>query len=241
MASEVNSSRPFYFHSGDSYLLNVFDYVHNHTGVMPAVLPEKAPEDEHEAEIWYEALSEGHSQGCGHIRLQLDPLNYAAYGFVGLYEPMVNVWLIKSFFKYFWTTETNSTQRAKTEFRVLTGTLKGKALSIIHHHGPEECNHQSIALQPMHGGSTQFLYQPEAVTEFRESVLAPFFAKKVDKKIQASDVLANIKSLQNVQLNATLYLLSPVNKVPVYNVNITTRADEIESGTHAESPAAHGK
>jgi hypothetical protein len=218
----AKTSRPFYFHTADSSLEYIFDAVGNQSGRRPIAVPEFAPENETLRNIWYEVLStNSQGQGCGHIRLMMDPNNFEAYGFESPAETRVNTWLIKSFFKYFWSTPTDSMQRRKTDFSVLLGPLKGRALAIIDNEGPG-CMNQTIAIKPNHAGSTQFIYHGRAVQTFREEVLAPFFTRRVDSSLNTSAMFEEIMAIQNTQLNASLYLLSPLNALPVYSVSVKT-------------------
>lgn len=68
---------------------------------------------------------------------------------------------------------------------------------------------------PSHGGSQQFIYNAEAVLDFRRQVLVPFMVA-FDPKITAAAMYKALDAVQGKQVGATLRLLSPLNTIPVY-------------------------
>lgn len=78
---------------------------------------------------------------------------------------------------------------------------------------------------PNHGGSTMFVYTPQAVADFRAKVLVPFF-KSYDPSVNTVALLKAVESLQSKQLDASLKMVSPLNKVPMYAINIKTASKQ---------------
>ena len=103
------------------------------------------------------------------------------------------------------------------------GSLLGGAIAIVENGGPG-CTGSSPQVSPYVGGSTIFVYHANAVAEFRENVLTPFFIRASEGKLQNGTLfLSNFTDLFTTQLTATLTNLEPANAVDVFSVKVKTK------------------
>jgi hypothetical protein len=211
---EISDKRPFYYHTDDTRLRMVFKNMTSLLGRTVTILPHTRPSDEAEASAWLRELSESYAQGCGHLRLMINaPQTY------GLEDNFIIKSLIQVFYEEWWAR--SKKEKAVFDFSIKLGPLVGGAIAIVDNTGPF-CKHASPLVSPNVGGSTLFVYHPNAVASFRESVLVPFFTKK-SKLLSAEQFLSKVTELFTTQLTATLTLLSPANAVDLIAVNIKTK------------------
>ncbi|GBF95124.1 hypothetical protein Rsub_07708 [Raphidocelis subcapitata] len=217
--NRFSAKQPFYLHSADSNLANVYKAVSARTGKKYVVLPDQPPAGE--ADIWYDELSKGVHQGCGHIKLMID--EFAKYNLTG---PEVPRAVLKAYFKYWWPTPIDSKERSRVVFEKLLGPLSGKAAAIIDAQGSENCaKKRNPAIPSTYGPSQVFTYHAYAVGLLRKDVLAPYFVKFAEKKGKTLDeaaFLADLQALQGAQLTATLQNLSPVKNLKLFSVPLTS-------------------
>ena len=65
-------NRPFYFHTDDSKLNDLFKAVHAQgISPRPVVFPAVQPSDPKISKIWYDNIAKAKYQGWGHVRLML--------------------------------------------------------------------------------------------------------------------------------------------------------------------------
>ena len=180
--------------------------------------PDLAPSDPILYDIWMQALTRTPAnQGCGHVKLMM---SYPEdYGLVDQ-EALTPSWLMEAFFSYWWRSPPGSLERSKILFLILPGDLEGRSMTLINNTGPN-CLGETPAFIPHHAASTQFVYAPQAVSDFRRLVLAPFFMA-YDKSVNGPALYETISKMQDIQLGATLRLLYPVNTLPLNQVDITT-------------------
>jgi len=227
MDKVASPSRPFYFHTDESKLSELFKAVAAE-GVKPkpVVFPTIAPSDSNEAGIWYKLLAKPEYQGCGHVRLML--YKYKEYG---LTSPFVPEELIKAFFAYWWPTPIGSPQRAKIMFSIKRGPLSGKAVAIITNEGPA-CKDKTPAAVAAYRGSSIFVYHQAAVAEFRAKVLGPFFAEIAGQskywgqqiKFDQAAYMKHLEALAAKQLGYTINNLPPADAVSLFKVAFKTNA-----------------
>ncbi|GBF90270.1 hypothetical protein Rsub_02376 [Raphidocelis subcapitata] len=220
MRDVVSKERPFYYHTSDEKLRKVFHALGD-KGVKPkpTVLPTVMPDEVVLRNLWLDALSEGHVQGCGHVRLMME--KYAEYGLKSDEMPRQ---LIKAFYNFFWHTPIGSAERQKINYSVMQGALAGEAIAVVESKG--ECAGWSPAMPPSHGGSQAFVFHQKAAEDFRNQVVAPFFvnyAKSKGQNIDLATFQKNLQSLQAQHLAATLKYLEPANALPIWPVTINTK------------------
>lgn len=71
----ATAQRPLYFHTDDASLRSMFTYLKNNglAGEQPTIFPTRGAEGQAERNIWLELLTRPEFNGCGHIRLQMNP------------------------------------------------------------------------------------------------------------------------------------------------------------------------
>jgi hypothetical protein len=217
LSQRISSRRPFYFHTDDSKLRQVFEVVSAKFGRRVTILPEVTPTNATEAGIWLEELTKSYAQGCGHVRLMIE--SFTEYG---LDTPFIPQTVIRVFFEEFWKVE----QKRKFDFVVYLGPLIGQAIAVVSNAGPA-CSDRSPAIQPSLLGSSMFVYHPAAAGSFRQAVLTPFFAqvrKSTGNRatLNTTEFLNSLNGLQGKQLGATLTLLAPPKDINLFSVAYTT-------------------
>ncbi|GBF88188.1 hypothetical protein Rsub_00900 [Raphidocelis subcapitata] len=219
-AGIITAKRPLYMHTSDDKLRSIFKKVYD-DGVKPkpTTFPHIAPKGKKERDIWLKHLLEGGSQGCGHLRLMLE--RPADYGLPTVEVPRA---VIAAYLNWWWPTPLGSPERAKARWTVLQGPLIGKAVCVVD--SDEGCADASPTVPASHDGSQVFVYHAKAVQEFRDQVLVPWFVSygasrgKTIDQARFSDAL---KSLQSQHLGATLKLLDPVNRLPLWAVTVKSK------------------
>lgn len=215
MDQHISASRPFYFHTDDTRLKQVFAAVGTQLNLNNiSILPMRTPPGP-EAEIWLSELVKSYAQGCGHIRLMIDsPVRY------GLVSANIIQWLIRAFYEELWAANTDA-KRAKLAFVVKIGPLQGKAVAIVSNAGGT-CTGYSPAIPPNLGGSSLFVYTPSAASAFRSTVMLPFFAKQGSSGWNATQFMSIVDRVFNDQLGATLTFLVPANQSNLISIEVTT-------------------
>lgn len=214
LSTEITEKRPFYFHTDDTRLRRVFKKMTTALGRTITILPNTRPTDESEANKWLDELTESYAQGCGHVRLMInDPATY------GLENNFIIKSLIRVFYEEWWAR--SKADKRIFNFSVKLGPLIGGAIAIVDNVGPA-CKNASPMLSPNVGGSSVFVYHPNAVAAFRESVLVPFFTKK-NKALSNTQFLKGVTELFGTQLTATLTNLAPANATDLFAVNVKTQ------------------
>jgi hypothetical protein len=227
MDKRISSSRPFYFHTDEGRLRQVFAAVGTALNQVITILPSRAPSTEQERNAWLTELVKSYAQGCGHIRLMIDsPSTY------GMTDAKIMQWLIRAFYEELWAADSDA-KRAKLSFVVKLGSLQGKAVAIVSNK-KGTCSGYSPAIPPTLGGSTLFVYTPSAAAAFRSQVMLPFFAEQGSTGWNAATFQTNLDNLFNTQLGATLTFLVPANQSSLVSVDITTVGGEGKSS--AASP-----
>lgn len=215
MERHISASRPFYFHTDDNRLRQVFAAVGtqlNNPNI--SILPHRTPSDP-ERNIWVTELVKSYAQGCGHIRLMIDsPTTY------GMMTSNIIQWTIRAFYEELWAADTDA-KRAKLAFVVKLGSLLGRAIGIVSNK-QGTCTGYSPAIPPSLGGSTLFVYTPSAASAFRSQVMSPFFASQGATGWNATQFQSNISTLFNTQLGATLQSLVPANQSSLITIDVTT-------------------
>ena len=130
--------------------------------------------------------------------------------------------MLGAFWRYFWPTPPGSPQRAKIEYSVLQGEHMGGAVTVVDSAGA--CAGKTPAYIHDNLGSSVFVFNAEAATEFHEQVMAPFFAKLSGGKVTADAFGKKLNALKQKQLGASLRLLKSASIVDVFSVNVTTKA-----------------
>ena len=98
----TSATRPFYFHTDDSRLRDVFVAVGAILGRRVTILPDSSP-PEAERKVWLDQLTQAAAQGCGHIRLMIQfPSTY------GLASADIIRWLIQAFYEELWAADTDA-------------------------------------------------------------------------------------------------------------------------------------
>jgi hypothetical protein len=111
LAQRITVERPFYFHSDDSKLNEVFARVAARLGRRVTILPDQPPPQAEQA-VWVDELTQSYAsqtqpnisarfslvcryaQGCGHLRLMIEsPSSY------GLASSSIVQWLIRAFYE----------------------------------------------------------------------------------------------------------------------------------------------
>jgi hypothetical protein len=73
-ASVATPQRPLYFHTDDASLRSMAIYLKkNGLPEQPTIFPFRGPDAADERALWLEALTRPEFNGCGHIRLQMNP------------------------------------------------------------------------------------------------------------------------------------------------------------------------
>jgi hypothetical protein len=230
MDQHISASRPFYFHTDDSRLKQVFTAVGNQLNQIVSILPIYSAPASSAASVWLTELVKSYAQGCGHIRLMIDsPSLY------GLSNANIVQWLIRAFYEELWAADT-SAKRAKLSFVVKLGPLQGKAVAVISNSGGN-CSGYSPAIPPNLGGSSLFVYTPSAATAFRTNVMLPFFASQGGSGWNSSKFQTDVDSLFNTQLGATLAQLVPANQSSIISVGVKT-ADAASANTAQQNQPA---
>ena len=197
MDKRISSSRPFYFHTDEGRLRQVFAAVGTALNQVITILPSRAPSTEQERNAWLTELVKSYAQGCGHIRLMIDsPATY------GMTDANIMQWLIRAFYEELWAADSDA-KRAKLAFVVKLGPLQGKAVAIVSN-AAGTCSGYSPAIPPTLGGSTLFVYTPSAAAAFRSQVMLPFFAEQGSSGWNATTFQTNLNSLFNTQLGASV-------------------------------------
>jgi hypothetical protein len=126
-----------------------------------------------------------------------------------------------------------ATSAAAGSFRKLLGTAEDvKNMSTVAGNSTAaQCPHTFPLITPSTGGSTVFVYHGDAVAQFRELVLTPFFVG-VDSSSKLSDsgnvtakpldpaqFLSEVTRIGTAHLMTTLDILSPANKIHVFSAN----------------------
>ena len=215
MDKRISSSRPFYFHTDDSRLKQVFAAVGAQINKTVSILPHRTPLSAQERNAWITELVKSYAQGCGHIRLMID-----SPGTYGMTDAKIMQWLIRAFYEELWAADSDA-KRAKLAFVVKLGPLQGKAVAIVSN-AAGACSGSSPAIPPSLGGSTLFVYTPSAAAAFRSQVMLPFFAEQGSTGWNAATFQTNLDNLFNTQLGATLSFLVPANQSSLVSVDITT-------------------
>ena len=214
VSQHVSASRPFYFHTDDTRLRQVFTAVSSQLNQNVAILPSRTPPAA-ELNVWVTELVKSYAQGCGHIRLMIDsPSTY------GLADAKIIQWLIRAFYEELWAADTDA-KRAKLAFVAKLGPLQGKAVAIVTNK-QGSCSGYSPAIPPNVGGSSLFVYTPSAVTAFRNKVMSPFFAAQGAAGWNEAQFQSKVGELFNTQLGATLAGLSPANQCSLISIDVTT-------------------
>lgn len=216
MDKHISSSRPFYFHSDDSRLKQVFSAVGILLNKTVSILPHRTPQPA-ALNAWTSELVKSYAQGCGHIRLMIDsPSTY------GMSDANIIQWLIRAFYEELWAADTYAKRanNTKLSFIVKLGSLQGKAIGVISNKPTPQCTGFSPAIPPNLGGSSLFVYTPSAAAAFRSDVMLPFFASQGDCGWNATQFKTGLDSLFNTQLGATLTLLSPANNASLISVSV---------------------
>ena len=227
MDKRISSSRPFYFHTDEGRLRQVFAAVGTALNQVITILPSRAPSTEQERNAWLTELVKSYAQGCGHIRLMID-----SPGTYGMTDAKIMQWLIRAFYEELWAADSDA-KRAKLAFVVKLGSLQGKAVAIVSNK-KGTCSGYSPAIPPTLGGSTLFVYTPSAAAAFRSQVMLPFFAEQGSTGWNAATFQTNLDNLFKTQLVATLSFLVPANQSSLVIVDITTVGGEGKSS--AASP-----
>ena len=213
MNTQISASRPFYFHTDDTRLRQVFQKVGVKLNQNITVLPGRPSAADQIA--WREELVQSYAQGCGHIRLMIEnPTNY------GLPSAQIIQWLIRAFYEELWEADSDA-KRAKLAFVVKVGPLQGKAVAIVTNKAGT-CTGYSPGIPPNIGGSTLFVYTPSAASAFRSTVLMPFFAARGAEGWNATLFQSGVTDMFNKQLGATLTNLSPANQASLITIDVTT-------------------
>lgn len=210
----ISASRPFYYHTDDQKLSNVFAQVGTQIGQKITILPPAAPPAA-EKEIWLNELVKSYAQGCGHIRLMIE--NPSTYG---LASAQILQWIIRAFYDEFWAADTDA-KRAKLKFTIKLGSLQGKAIAIVQNKFGT-CAGYTPGIPANIGGSSVFIYSPAAASAFRSTIMAPFFEGQFAAGWNTEMFVSEITKLFTTQLTATLTNLVPANACSLINVDITT-------------------
>jgi hypothetical protein len=214
MEKEISASRPFYFHTDDSRLKQVFKAVGDQLGQTITILPSRTPPTA-ELNVWVAELVKSYAQGCGHIRLMIDmPVTY------GLANPNIIQWLIRAFYEELWAADTDA-KRAKLSFIAKIGPLQGKAIAIVSNK-QGSCAGYSPAIPPNVAGSSMFVYTPSAASAFRSTVMSRFFAAQGSASWSTTTFQTEVNKLFDIQLGATLTHLIPANQSSLISVGVTT-------------------
>jgi hypothetical protein len=215
MDQHISASRPFYFHTDDTRLKQVFAAVGAELKLSNiTILPMRRPPAS-EATIWLGELVKSYAQGCGHIRLMIE--SPALYG---LTNANIIQWLIRAFYEELWLADTDA-KRAKLAFVVKLGPLQGKAVAIVRN-AKGTCTDYSPAIPPNLGGSSLFVYTPSAASAFRSVVMTPFFANEGSSGWNATRFMTIVNNVFNSQLGATLTFLIPANQSSLISIDVTT-------------------
>ena len=214
MDKEISASRPFYFHTDDSRLKQVFKAVGDQLNRNITILPSRTPPTA-EINVWVAELVKSYAQGCGHIRLMIDmPATY------GLADSRIMQWLIRAFYEELWAADTDA-KRAKLSFIAKLGPLQGKAIAIVSNK-QGSCAGYSPAIPPNVAGSTLFVYTPSAASAFRSTVMSRFFAAQGAAGWSTTTFQSEVNKLFDIQLGATITHLIPANQTSLISVGVTT-------------------
>ncbi len=216
LSTQISASRPFYFHTDDTRLQQVFTAVGTALNRTITILPSSTPLPD-ELNTWLNELVQSYAQGCGHIRLMIaSPVIY------GLQNSQIIQWLIRAFYEELWAADNdNDNKRAKLAFVVKLGPLQGKAVAIVSNKAGT-CSGYSPALPPNIGGSSIFIYTPSAAKAFRTSVMTPFFAAQGAAGWNSVLFQTKANDLFDKQLGATLDNLAPANQASLIAIDVTT-------------------
>jgi hypothetical protein len=229
LSQHVTASRPFYFHTDDNRLRQVFAAVGLQLNTVFNILPARTPPAA-ELNVWVAELVKSYAQGCGHIRLMID-----SPSFYGLSDAKIIQWLIRAFYEELWAADTDA-KRAKLAFVAKLGPLQGKAVAIVTNNPQSSCAGYSPAIPPNLAGSSLFVFTPNAAAAFRAKVMAPFFAAQGAPNWNEAQFLTGIGALFKTQLDATLERLSPANNCSLISVDVTT-VEEPNRNKHSSSNA----
>ncbi len=224
MDKHISASRPFYFHTDEGRLKQVFTAVGARLGKTVNILPHRAPIVAAEFDAWVEELVKSYAQGCGHIRIMID--SPAIYG---LLNANIIQWLIRAFYEELWAADSDA-KRAKLAFVVKLGSLTGRAIAIVSN-AQGTCSGYSPAIPPSLGGSTLFVYTPSAAGAFRTQVMLPFFADQGASNWNSQFFGTNLDVLFTKQLTATLTYLIPANQSRLVSVGSTTIGSAVHDCT----------
>ena len=131
----------------------------------------------------------------------------------GLPDNYVIKTLIQVFYEEWWSR--SKEDKKVLDFSVKLGSLLGRAIGIVSNTG-SACPDSSPMITPSIGGSTMFVYHATPASQFREKILAPFFAKGN----MMSSFYKSMEDLFTTQLTATLTSLSPANAVDLFAISI---------------------
>jgi hypothetical protein len=222
MDKHISSSRPFYFHTDDSRLKQVFTAVGTQLNKTVSILPHRTPQPA-ALNVWVSELVKSYAQGCGHIRLMID-----SPGTYGLSDANIIQWLIRAFYEELWAADSYA-KRSKLAFVVKLGSLQGKAIGVVSNKPTPKCTGFSPAIPPNLGGSSLFVYTPSAAAAFRSDVMLPFFASQGATGWNATQFQTGLDGLFNTQLGATLTLLSPANNASLIGINVVGSTNVTEN------------
>ncbi|WIA23861.1 hypothetical protein OEZ85_013515 [Tetradesmus obliquus] len=239
MSKIVTPSRPFYFHTDDARLRRMFvRLAADGITPTPSKLPDVGPSDPAIAGKWLAQLVNFESQGCGHIRLQLNP-EFTKFYSVKLSGPNVTncdgvaaadcisagevaAEVISLFYNYYWFTKLGSVERQKTRLVVDVGPLVGKAVTIVTlTETTGSCQFRHPLVYPNQGGSTLFVYHANAVAELREFAVRRGELTTVGKRARLIKLWNEVAGMQ---LGSTLTYLNPANAIGIFTVTVNTTA-----------------
>ena len=229
LATRISASRPFFYHTDDTHIREVFVEVGIELNRNITILP--ARPSEAEQEVWLTELVKSYAQGCGHLRLMIDsPANY------GLPSSQILQWLIRAFYQELWAADTDA-KRAKLAFVVVLGPQQGKAIAIVSNKAGA-CPGYSPYIPPSISGSSVFVYTPSAASAFRSNALMLFFDAQGAAGWNAAQFQSGIATLFNTQIAATLANLASANKASLISIDVMTSTSLPNSPVTSASVAA---
>jgi len=220
MDQAISYDRPFYYHTDDTRLANMFANISKTTNSpIIQVLPLSTPANE---TVWLNLFGLPEFQGCGHLRMSLTyPDQYGYTNDKDLLAKFLRVFLI-----YYW----NHPDKRKIMFSVKLGSLRGRSVSIVTSEGG--CTGSQPYVLANTRGATSFVYSKLTVEDFRSKVLSPFFAS-LQPPVDVTLFSQNLQKLGDKQLDYTLSKtgLYVANQVSVFSVTAKV------SGEYTPPPA----
>jgi len=229
LATRISASRPFFYHTDDTHIREVFVEVGAALNRNITILPTRPSAAEQS--VWLTELVKSYAQGCGHIRLMIDsPATY------GLTSPQIIQWLIRAFYEELWAADTDA-KRAKLAFLVVLGPQQGKAIAIVSNKFGT-CAGYSPLITPNVVGSSMFIYTPSAAAAFRSTILMLFFDAQGAPGWNAALFQSGINDLFKTQLDATVANLPSANKASLFNVDVTSSGAALLPNSPVSSASA---